>query len=175
MFSLSKSVTCGAVAPRGDPFSQPSGSSAFWIGAGFPIFRTERSVPDCSRPCSLRLGFLGQPFYYQTRCFWQARAPILRPSRHKRDQKTFSAGPRSFNSKELWFPGNSLGLPGANPFLTRGTVESPAKCLELKRTAASNQTVGLFVQPLCWLTAALQIQPLFIGLLANSGNMRFSS
>jgi len=70
----------------------------------------------------------------------------------------------------------ALSLPGANPFLTRGTVESPAKCLELKRTAASNQTVGLFVQPLCWLTAVLKIQPLFIGLVASSGgNMRFSS
>ena len=58
----------------------------------------------------------------------RVRSPALRPSRHRRDQKTFSAGPRSFNSKELWFP-EACGLQESNPFLTRGTVESPAKCL----------------------------------------------
>jgi hypothetical protein len=39
----------------------------------FHTFRTERSRSDNSRPRSLRLGFLGQPFYYHTRPFWQAR------------------------------------------------------------------------------------------------------
>jgi hypothetical protein len=34
----------------------------------------------------------------------RVRSPARRPSRHRRDQKTFSAGPRSFSSKELWFP-----------------------------------------------------------------------
>jgi hypothetical protein len=39
----------------------------------FTNFRTERSGSTNSRPCSLRLGFLGQPFYYHTRSFWQTR------------------------------------------------------------------------------------------------------
>lgn len=34
-------------------------------------------------------------------------APTPHPSRRRRDQKTFSAGPRSFSSEELWFSGNS--------------------------------------------------------------------
>ena len=42
------------------------------------------------------------------------RSSVLRPSRHWRDQKTFSAGPRSFNSKELWFPGAIAGF-GVQP------------------------------------------------------------
>jgi len=44
----------------------------------------------------------------------RARSPALRPSRLRRDQKTFSAGPRSFNCKELWFPG-SLAASGVQP------------------------------------------------------------
>ncbi len=57
------------------------------------------------------------------------RSPsILHPSRHRRDQKTFSAGPRSFTGQEFWFPESSR-LPRANLFLTRGTVESSAKDL----------------------------------------------
>ena len=71
--------------------------------------RTGRLLPG-----SLRLGFFGQPLYYHTRWFWQARSPARRPSRHRRDQKTFSAGPRSFNSKELWFPG-SVTASGVQP------------------------------------------------------------
>jgi hypothetical protein len=57
----------------------------FWPMSWLPKFRTERSRLDCSRPGSLRLGFLGQAFYYHTRPFWQARvftnsAPILPPA-----------------------------------------------------------------------------------------------
>ena len=81
-----------------------------------PHVRTERSGPDCSWPGSLRLGFFGQPFFSHTRCSWQARAwaPTLRPSRHGRDQKTFSAGPRSFSFQELWFLG-SASASGVQP------------------------------------------------------------
>jgi hypothetical protein len=83
--------------------------------SGWPKFRTERSEGLAIRPHSLRLGFLGQPFHNPTRWFWQARgSPALRPSRHRRDQKTFSAGPRSFNAKELWFP-VSIAACGVQP------------------------------------------------------------
>jgi len=51
-----------------------------------------------------------------------------RPSRRWQDQKTFSVGPRSFNIKELWFPVTGCAS-GSNPFLTRDTIESPAKIL----------------------------------------------
>src|SRR5437660_4557791 len=45
-----------------------------------PKFQTERSRPDGFHPSSLRLGFFGQPFYYQTRRFWQARHAFIGPS-----------------------------------------------------------------------------------------------
>ena len=35
---------------------------------------------------------------------WPPRSSGLRPSRHRRDQKTFSAATRSLKAKELWFP-----------------------------------------------------------------------
>ena len=34
-------------------------------------------------------------------------APAQRPSRHRRDQKTFSTGPRSFRKEVLWFSAKS--------------------------------------------------------------------
>jgi hypothetical protein len=73
-------------------------------------------------------------------------------------QKTFSAGPCSFSAKEFWFPG-TLARPRSNPFLTHDTVESPANfsapLSKEQRAAASNQPRGIKVQPLRWLTAAL--------------------
>jgi hypothetical protein len=86
-------------------------------------------------PDSLRFGFLGQPFYYHTRWFWQARSPARRPSRHRRDQKTFSAGPRSFNSKELWFPGSipaSGGQPVSDSRHGRITCKAYLSCINIK-------------------------------------------
>ena len=44
----------------------------------------------------------------------RVRSPALRPSHHRRDQKTFSAGPRSFNSKELLFP-EGMAASGVQP------------------------------------------------------------
>jgi hypothetical protein len=45
----------------------------------------------------------------------------------------------------------------------------------LERAAVSNQTIGLWVQPVYWLAAALKIQWGFMGAVANSGNIRFGS
>ena len=108
--------------------------------------RTGRLLPG-----SLRLGFLGQPFYYHTRPFWQACAfTSAAPIRHRRDQKTFSAGPRSFNSKELWIPGSSAsrGQPVSDSRHGRIACKVFLSCtaLILKRAAVSNQPTGLWVQ-----------------------------
>jgi hypothetical protein len=48
--------------------------------------------------------FFGQSFFdHTTLVLSSARVhPLLRPSRQRRDQKTFSAGPCSFRTKELW-------------------------------------------------------------------------
>src|SRR6266700_2925002 len=94
----------------------------------FPNFRTERSGPDCSRPCSLRLGFLGQPFYYHTRPFWQARAftnsapipPQAGPENFQCRGRVHSVA-KSYGSQDACLRSES------NPFLTHGTVESPCK------------------------------------------------
>ena len=114
------------LARRGDPFSQPSGSSAFLADALAGLIRTERSGRDVSCPAPSGSVFLvSRSITTRARFGKRVRSPALRPSRHRRDQKTFSAGPRSFNSKECG--SRKLLPPGSNPFLTRGTVESPAK------------------------------------------------
>ena len=91
----------------------------------------------------------------------RVRSPALRPSRHRRDQKTFSAGPRSFNSQERWIPGSSAsrGQPVSDSRHGRIACKVFLSCtaLILKRAAVSNQTTGLFVQPVYWLAAALKI------------------
>jgi hypothetical protein len=80
--------------------------SAIWFqrfGPMFapPRFRTERSRPDRSGPGSLRLGFLGHVSFTMRAAFDQrTRSPALRPSRLRRDQKTFGAGPRSFKNQD---------------------------------------------------------------------------
>jgi hypothetical protein len=86
--------------------------------------------------------------------FLQAPIPL------QQDQKTFSVGPRSLRIKELWFPGTGC-CPGSNPFLTRDTIESPAKILfELHSNLSESrrfQSVNMVeVQPLRWLAAALE-------------------
>ena len=45
----------------------------------------------------------------------RVRSPTRRPSRRRRDQKTFSAGPRSFTSGELWFSA-SIAAARGQPF-----------------------------------------------------------
>jgi hypothetical protein len=108
----------------------------------------------------------------------RARAPALRPSRHRRAQKTFSAGPCSF--RELWFP-ESIAACRVQPVFDsrhgRIACKVSFSCTAKigGRAAASNQSGGLLVQPFYWLAAALEIQLFFFVWVANSGNMRFSS
>ena len=89
-------------------------------------------------------------------------SPAKRPARPRRAQKTFSAGPRSLNIKELWFPENSSAALGVQPVFDsrhgRITCKVLRSCVTSKwrKAAASNQTRGLVVQPLSWLTAALK-------------------
>ena len=116
------------LARRGDPFSQPSGSSAFLADASGGLIRTERSGPDVSCPAPSGSVFLGQPFYYHTRWFWQARGvhqlcahPATGGTRKLSVPGRVHSIPKSCGSQEAFLP------PGSNPFLTRGTVESPAK------------------------------------------------
>jgi hypothetical protein len=146
-------------------------------------FRTERSRPDRSRPGSLRLGFLGQPFYYP-HALVLASACVHPSGAHPesfRGQKTFSAGPRSFNTKELWFPG-TLPSSGVQPVFDsrhgRIACKVYLSCtqreLQESRRLQSNHRAQI-VQPLFWLTAALQNHLVFIGLAASSGNIRLGS
>ena len=75
-----------------------------------PYFRTERSGPDLVRPNSLRLGFWSTVLLPRVLALASARVhQPLRPSRLRQDQKTFSAGPRSFSAIELWFPSQPCG------------------------------------------------------------------
>jgi len=95
--------------------------------------------------------FLGKPTLSTSLAFGKRlSAPALRPSRHRRDQKTFSAGPRSFNAKELWFPG-SIAASRVQPIADsrHGRIACKASCIaaffrsSARRAAASNQTKGL--------------------------------
>jgi len=108
-------------------------------------------------PDSLRLGFSWSAFSYS--------GSAQRASR----QRTGPAPNPGFpGSRKLSVPGRVHSIPkscgsqpasapsGSNPFLTRDTVESPAKLfsahLNLRRVAAPNQTTGFQVQPL-WLVS----------------------
>jgi hypothetical protein len=73
--------------------------------------RAERLLPG-----SLRLGFLGQqPFTLRPRAWQAAVALAWRPIPVPPGiQKTFSAGPCSFSTKELWFPA-SVCAPVVQP------------------------------------------------------------
>ena len=124
-------------AHRSDPFSQPSGSSTVAKKlSGSSSFLLLKASSSC-----LFLVFL------------------KRPSRHGRDQKTFSAGPRSFSSKRVVVPRKQF-CPESNPFLTHDTVESPAKICS-SCTLNSHESRRLqsdrrdLVQPRPWLTTAL--------------------
>lgn len=65
-------------------------------------------------PDSLRLGFLGHQSFTPQPHGWQAAVALAsRPIPvHSGIQKTFSAGPRSFSTRELWFPGSALRSQG---------------------------------------------------------------
>ena len=94
----------------------------------------------------------------QAHSFGTSATPI--PPR--RVQKTFSAGPCSFNSRELWFRKSSSATFTVQPFSDsrhgRITGKLSRSCVTLnsRKAAVSNQTKGLVVQPLCWLAATLQ-------------------
>ena len=115
-----------------------------------PLIRTERSGPDVSCPAPSGSVFLGHLFSNQkVPCAQVASTPVRRPSRF--------AGPENFQCRAAFIqnqrgPVPSPVLPArSNPFVTHGTVESPAKCLlsrsKLRRTATTNQSGGIAIQP----------------------------
>ena len=64
----------------------------------------------------------------------RVRAPTPHPSRQRRDQKTFSAGPRSFNAQELWFFANLAAFevqPVVDSRHGRITCKMSLSCTEL--------------------------------------------
>lgn len=84
---------------------------------------------------------------------------VLRPSRPRRDQKTFSAGPRSFKPGELWFSAR-LTAAGVQPFSDSRHGRIVCKvCFNCTadhgRVAAPNQTTGFSAHTLSWLAAPL--------------------
>jgi len=103
-------------AHRDDPFSQPSGSSAFWADvlaeSNFEPKGADRTSPALLPPARFSWSTVLLP--HALVLGKRVRSPTLRPSRHRRDQKTFSAGPRSFNSKVLWFP-RGIAASGVQP------------------------------------------------------------
>jgi hypothetical protein len=83
------------------------------------------------------------------------KPPVSRAqSRLREIPKTFSAGPCSFSSQELWFTAFLPEGTASNLWLTHGTVESPATLslaalfFPLWRTALSNQFSGFDAQHL---------------------------
>jgi len=114
-------------AQRGDPFSQPSGSSAFLADALAGLIRTERSGPDVSCPApsgsfSWSTVLLPHVLVLASACVHQLCAhPATGGTRKLSVPGRVHSIPKSCGSQEAFLP------PGSNPFLTRGTVESPAK------------------------------------------------
>src|SRR4051794_16398976 len=90
-----------------DPFSQPSGSSAGRgddqeVAQTFEPKGADRTSPARAPSGSVLL--VNPSFTTRARFGKRVRSPTLRPSHQRWDQKTFSAGPRSFSARELWFP-----------------------------------------------------------------------
>ena len=166
-------------AHRGDPFSQPYGSSAFsadaLAGLNFEPKGAERMAPApapsgsvflVNRSPTTHAGFVKR-----------ARSPALRPSRQGRDQKTFSAGPRSFNCKELWFPG-SIFASGVQPVSDsrhgRIACKVSLSCTNISRKESSRlQSIHRALGPTPFLAGGCSQNYFFF--IANSGNMRFAS
>ena len=116
------------LARRGDPFSQPSGSSAFWADVlAAPHF--EPKGADGTSPARL------PPARFSWSAVLLPHAPVLASvCVHQR-----CAHPATGGTRKCSVPGRVHSVPkssgsrearppGANPFLTHGTVESPAKC-----------------------------------------------
>jgi hypothetical protein len=118
------------LAPRGDPFSQPSGSSAGWADVWLnPISnRKERTgfAPALLPPARFSWSTILLPHapVLASACVHQLGAhPATGGTRKLSVPGRVHSMPKSCGSQKAPLP------PGSNPFLTRGTVESPAKCL----------------------------------------------
>jgi hypothetical protein len=126
-------------------------------------------------PSSLRLGLFGQCLYIHAGCLWQARAgtrsgahPATSGTRKLSVPGRVHSVPKSCGFSEAWW------LPEFNPFVTRGTVESPAKCRCAapsnwsRRADASNQSQGLGrPTPRVAGRRLSKIQCVFIGLMSK--------
>jgi len=117
-----------ATARRGDSFSHPSGSSAAGPVSRFAQFRTERSGPDGSGSQLPPARFCWATHLYSRspRLASRGRAgpapnPGLPGSRKRSVPDRVHSMPKSSGSPK------ASRLPGSNPLLTHGTVESPAK------------------------------------------------
>jgi len=121
------------LARRGDPFSQPSGSSAFWADVlAEPHF--EPKGAGGTSPARL------PPARFSWSTVLLPHASVLASvCVHQRCAHPATGGTRKRSvpgrvhsiPKSSGFP--EARPPGANPFLTRGTVESPAKCSSAAR------------------------------------------
>jgi hypothetical protein len=114
-------------------------------------------------PDSLRLGFLGHRSFTTAAAFLASRRGTgLAPNPgYSRIQKTFSAGPCSFSTRELWFPGR-LGAAGVQPVSDsrHGRIACKVSLSPLskeQRAAASNQSYGSRSNPFHWLATTLKI------------------
>ena len=114
----------------GDPFSHPSGSSA----SVRPMFRSPTFEPkgagrDYARSRLPPARFSRSPVFYHWHCL------CSKPPWHwPRAQSRFSPGSRKpsvpgrvHSVPESCGSQAAFALPGSNPLLTHGTVESPAK------------------------------------------------
>ena len=103
---VSKNRSCASsLARRGDPFSQPSGSSNVLSrclpGPTFEPKGADRNSPALLPPA--RFSWSTASITTRVSLGKRARHQLCAHPEIIRGQKTFSAGPRSFNSKELWF------------------------------------------------------------------------
>jgi hypothetical protein len=105
-FSFSKNRSLRELrARRGNPFSQPSGSSNI-LSRCLPCPTFEPKGADRNSPALLPPArFCWSTVSITTRVSLgkRARHQLFAHPEIIRSQKTFSAGPRSFSSKELWF------------------------------------------------------------------------
>lgn len=113
-------------------------------------------------PGSLRLGFaisLLPPPPHR----WQAAVELVsRPIPVCPGiQKTFSAGPRSFNSIEFWFPGARFGRSGVQPVFDSRHGRITAKCFPGRSFVSREPPLpikpqGSVSNPFRWFTATLK-------------------
>lgn len=121
--------------------------------------RTERSGLDHSNAGSLRLGFLGQPFYGDWLCFWQEPSnPLIDPA-----PILPSARPENFQYRSTFIQDERIvvprnWVPGSTPGVTHGTVESLQSAAVNWKESRHLQSglKGILVHPLHWLITALK-------------------